>query len=106
MNLNVEGCYVDRKFDFEVDARTEIKKVGDYKVKMLLSFDKQSVQVFVKRDIVSADKSNLENYIEIKNFGKYELSGVLLHRNKPNDLNIGAVGHLKISGGKQGEEIK
>ncbi|XP_022112947.2 apolipophorins [Pieris rapae] len=104
-NLDVEGAYVDRKFDFEVDARTEIKKVGDYKVKMSLNVDKQSIELFVKRDIVSADKSNLENYIEIKNMAKYELSGVVTHRNKPNDLNLGAIGHFKVSGGNLREEI-
>ncbi|CAK1546590.1 unnamed protein product [Leptosia nina] len=104
-DLDVEGIYVDRKFDFEINARTAIKKVGDYRVKILLTLDKQSVEAFVKRDIVSPDKSNLENYIEVKNMGKYELSGVVLHKNKPNDVNIGAIGHLKLAGGELKEDI-
>lgn len=69
-------------------------------------YDKNGIEIFSKRDIVSADKSNLENYIEFKNLGRYELSGVLLHKTKPNDLNVGAIGHLKATLGSKTQEIK
>lgn len=53
--------------------------------------------MFAKRDITNPEKSNLENYIEVKNVGRYELSGVSLHKNKPNDVNFGFVGYLKVT---------
>ncbi|VVC87559.1 unnamed protein product [Leptidea sinapis] len=105
VDLEVLALYVERKFHFDLDARTHIKNANDYRVKLQTSADKQSVEVFMKRDIVSADKSNLENYIEFKNMGRYELSGVVLHRMKENDLNIGAVGHLKIASSNLKEDI-
>ncbi|XP_038219067.1 apolipophorins [Zerene cesonia] len=104
-DLDLEGIYMNKEFDFEIDARRHIKKDGDYRVKLGLKLDKQAIEVLVKRDIVSADKSNLENYIDIKNMAKYEVSGVVLHRNKANDLNIGAIGHLKLAGGGMKEDI-
>ncbi|XP_072946075.1 apolipophorins [Epargyreus clarus] len=105
-DIDVEGQYADRKADFEVEARTHIKKQGDYSVKIKGEIDKHGMEAFAKRDIVSAEKSNVENYIHFKNFGKYELSGVVLHKTKANDMNVGAVGHLKISGGGKNEDIK
>lgn len=106
VDIEVEGQYVDKKALFDLEARTAIKKPGDYSVKVVANFDNKGVEAFAKRDIVSADKSNLENYIVVKNVGKYELSGVVLHKTKPNDVNVGAVGHLKISGGGKNEDIK
>lgn len=106
LTVGVEGQYIDKKAEFELDARTQIKKPGDYLVKVVAGFDKQGVEAFAKRDIVNNDKSNFENYILIKNIGKYELSGVVLHKNKPNDVNVGAIGHLKISAQGKNEDVK
>lgn len=106
VDIEIEGQYMDKKADFDLDARTQIKKPGDYSMKMKAAFDKNGVEVFSKRDIVSADKSNLENYIEFKNMGRYELSGVLLHKTKPNDMNVGAIGHLKATMGSKSQDIK
>ncbi|XP_050357243.1 apolipophorins [Nymphalis io] len=106
IDLDIGGVYLDKKASFDLEARTQIKKVGDYKIKWSLNFDKHTIESLIKRDIVSADKSNLENYIDFKNVGKYELSGVVLHRLKEHDKNIGAVGHLKISGTGKDEDIK
>lgn len=105
-DLEMGGVYFEKKANLDLEARTQIKKVGDYSVKFNLDLDKQSVEALMKRDIVSADKSNLENYIEFKNFFKYELSGVVLHRVKTNNVNVGAIGHLKVSGGGKEEDIK
>ncbi|CAG9133770.1 unnamed protein product [Plutella xylostella] len=105
-DLDVEGQYVDKKGEFDLEARRHIKKPGDYSVKVVSSFDKKGFEAFAKRDIVSADKSNLENYLVLKGVGKYELSGVVLHKTKPNDINVGAVGHLKLNGGGKNEDIK
>lgn len=105
-DLEIEGQYVDKKAEFDLEARTQIKQPGDYSVKLVANADKRGVEVFAKRDIVSADKSNLENYIAIKDFGKYELSGVVTHKSKPNDVHLGAVGHLKINGAGKKEDIK
>ncbi|XP_047037209.1 apolipophorins isoform X1 [Helicoverpa zea] len=106
VDVEVEGQYMDKKAEFDLDARTQIKKPGDYSIKMKAEYDKNGVEVLAKRDIVSPDKSNLENYIEFKNIGKYELSGVLLHKTKPNDMNVGAIGHLKASMGSKTQDIK
>ncbi|CAG5023070.1 unnamed protein product [Parnassius apollo] len=106
VNLELEGQYIDKKAELELEARTFIKKAGDYSYKLKAEFDRQGLEAFVKRDIISGDKSNFEDYIVIKDFGKYELSGVVLHENKANDVNIGAIGHLKVSGGGKNEDIK
>ncbi|CAH0764921.1 unnamed protein product [Diatraea saccharalis] len=106
LDIDIEGQYFDRKGEFELDSRTQIKKQGDYSVKLSAGFDTQGFELLAKRDIVSSDKSNLENYIQIKNVGKYELSGVVLHKNKPNDINVGAIGHLKITAGSKSEDVK
>ncbi|XP_063370071.1 apolipophorins isoform X1 [Cydia amplana] len=105
VDIVIEGQYIDKKAEFELEARTQIKHPGDYSVKLIANADKNGIEVFAKRDIVSADKSNLENYIAVKNIGKYELSGVVTHKNKPNDVHLGAVGHLKIAGGGKNEDI-
>lgn len=75
-------------------------------MKLKAFYDKNGIEVFSKRDIVSPDKSNLENYIEFKNIGRYELSGVLLHKSRPNDVNVGAIGHLKATVGSKSQDIK
>ncbi|XP_022837131.1 apolipophorins isoform X2 [Spodoptera litura] len=106
VDIEVEGQYMDKKADFDLEARSQIKKPGDYSIKMKALYDKNGVEVFAKRDIVSADKSNLENYIDFKNIGRYELSGVLLHKTKPNDMNVGAIGHLKATVGSKTQDIK
>ncbi|CAH2098987.1 unnamed protein product [Euphydryas editha] len=106
LDIDVGGIYFDKKANFDLEARRNIKKSGDYKIKWSLNLDKQTIEALIKRDIVSADKSNLENYIDFKNVGKYELSGVVLHKLKERDTNIGAIGHLKISGTGNDEDIK
>ncbi|XP_075987202.1 retinoid- and fatty-acid binding glycoprotein apolipophorin isoform X2 [Anticarsia gemmatalis] len=106
LDIEASGQYMDKKAEFDLDARTHIKKQGDYSLKIKTLYDKNGVEVFSKRDIVSADKSNLENYIEFKNIGKYELSGVVLHKTKPNDMNVGAIGHLKVTMGSKAQDIK
>lgn len=106
VDIDVEGQYVDKKAEFDLEARQQIKKPGDYSMKLKAIVDKNGIEVFSKRDIVSADKSNLENYIEFKDIGRYELSGVLLHKTKPNDVNVGAIGHLKSSVGSKTQDIK
>ncbi|KPI95250.1 Apolipophorin [Papilio xuthus] len=106
VDIELEGQYLNRKAELDLEARTHVKKPGDYSLKLKAEVDRQGVEAFAKRDIVSADKSNFENYITIKGVGKYELSGVVLHRNKANDMNVGAVGHLKVSGGGKNEDIK
>ncbi|KAI8425854.1 hypothetical protein MSG28_011618 [Choristoneura fumiferana] len=106
VDIEIEGKYMDKKAEFDLEARTQIKQPGDYSVKLVANADKRGVEVFAKRDIVSADKSNLENYIAIKDCGKYELSGVVTHKSKPNDVHFGAVGHLKINGAGKKEDIK
>lgn len=106
LEIDVGGAYLDKKASFELDASRNMKKPGDYKIKWSLYVDKQSIEALIKRDVVSAEKSNLENYIDFKNVGKYELSGVVLHKLKEHDTNIGAVGHLKISGSGKDEDIK
>lgn len=105
-DIELEGQYLDKKAAFDIEARTHIKKRGDYSVKVNAEANDRGLEVFAKRDIVSADKSNLENYIDLKGVGKYELSGVVLHKTKPNDMNVGAIGHLKVSGGGKNEDIK
>ncbi|RVE54932.1 hypothetical protein evm_000299 [Chilo suppressalis] len=106
LDIDIEGQYFEKKGEIKLDSRTQIKKAGDYSVKLSTKFDTQGFELVAKRDIVSADKSNLENYIQIRNVGKYELSGVVLHRNKPNDINVGAIGHFKISAGSKSEDVK
>ena len=106
VDIEVEGQYADKKAAFDLEARQQIKKQGDYSLKLKAFYDKNGVEIFSKRDIVSADKSNLENYIEFKNIGRYELSGVLLHKTKPNDVNVGAIGHLKATVGSKSQDIK
>lgn len=96
---------VDQKADLELKARTQIKRPEDYSFKLNTNLNKHGLEVFSKRDVVNNDKSNLENYIVVKGVGKYELSGVILHRTQLNDINVGAVGHLKITG-KKNEDIK
>lgn len=96
---------VDQKADLEFKARTQIKRPEDYSVKLNTNLNKHGLEFFSKREVINNDKSNLQNYIVVKGVGKYELSGVVLHRTLPNDINVGAIGHLKISGGKN-EEIK
>ncbi|KAL0810218.1 hypothetical protein ABMA28_011000 [Loxostege sticticalis] len=106
LDIDVKGQYFDKQGKFELEARSQVKKPGDYVVKVAAEFDKQGVEAFAKRDIVNPDKSNFENYIQVKNVGKYELSGVVLHKNKPNDVNVGAIGHLKVTAGGKNEDIK
>lgn len=106
IDVSGEGQYLERKASFDLDGRTQIKKQGDYSLKLKAEVDKNGLEVFSKRDIVSADKSNFENYIDFKNVGKYELSGVVLHKTKPNDVNVGAVGYLKITVGSKCQDIK
>jgi hypothetical protein len=106
MNVEVDTLYFDKKGDFKIDARQQIKKQGDYSVKVCANAEKQGFEVVAKRDILSADKSNFENYFMLKDIGKYELSGIVLHRNKPNDVNVGANGHLKVTAGSNNEDIK
>ncbi|XP_049881562.1 apolipophorins [Pectinophora gossypiella] len=106
LDVELQGQYTDKKGEFNLEARRHIKKPGDYSVKVTAEVDKKGIEFLAKRDIVSADKSNLENYIVLKGVGKYELSGVVLHKNKQNDINIGAIGHLKISSGGKNEDIK
>lgn len=106
VDIELFGQYTEAKASFNLEARTQIKKPGDYSVKANFAYDNKGIEVFAKRDIESADKSNLENYVVVKGIGKYELSGVVLHKVKANDLNVGAVGHFKISGGDKSEDIK
>ncbi|XP_063834944.1 apolipophorins isoform X2 [Ostrinia nubilalis] len=106
LDVGIKGQYFDKHAGLELEARTQIKKPGDYHVKMSAEFDKQGIEVLSKRDIINPDKSNFENYIQIKNIGKYELSGVVLHKNRPNDRNIGAIGHLKVTASGKNEDIK
>lgn len=106
IDVSAEGQYLDKKASFDLDGRCHIKKQGDYSFKLKAEVDKNGLEVFSKRDIVSADKSNFENYVDFKNVGKYELSGVVLHRTKPNDVNVGAVGYLKITVGSKCQDIK
>ncbi|KAJ8705174.1 hypothetical protein PYW07_011001 [Mythimna separata] len=106
VDVELSGLYQDKKADFDLEARQQIKKPGDYSMKLKAAVDKNGIEVFSKRDIVSADKSNLENYVEFKNVGRYELSGVLLHKTKPNDMNVGAIGHLKATVGSKTQDIK
>lgn len=106
VDIELEGVYLDKSAEFDLEARTQIKKPGDYTIKINAEYNKQGIEAFAKRDIESADKSNLENYIVVKGVGKYELSGVVLHKTKVNDMNVGAVGHFKISGGGKVEDIK
>ncbi|XP_023946306.2 apolipophorins [Bicyclus anynana] len=106
IDLDVGGVYMDKKASIELDGRTHIKKEGDYKVKWVVNINNQEVEGFYKRDIVSAEKSNLENYIDFKKLGKYELSGVVLHRMKANDVNVGVIGHFKISGTGKDSDLK
>ncbi|XP_045779870.1 apolipophorins [Maniola jurtina] len=106
VDLDVGGLYMNRQASLKVDGRTHIKKEGDYKVKWAINFDKQAVEGLVKREIESPDKSNLENYIDFKNLGRYELSGVVLHRMKASDVNVGAIGNLKITGAGKNEDVK
>ncbi|KAJ0171016.1 hypothetical protein K1T71_013215 [Dendrolimus kikuchii] len=107
VDINLEGLYLDKSAQLDLDARTGTKKPGDYSVKLVANIDKSGVEVFAKRDITNAEKSNLENYIEVKNVGKYELSGVSLHKNKPNDVNFGFIGYLKVTdASKKHQETK
>ncbi|XP_039760975.1 apolipophorins [Pararge aegeria] len=106
VDFDVGGVYMDKKASLQVDGRTQIKKEGDYKIKWAVNVDKQVVEGLIKRDVVSADKSNLENYVDFKKLGRYELSGVVLHRVKANDVNVGAVGHFKISGTGKDADLK
>ncbi|KAL4704767.1 hypothetical protein ACJJTC_016888 [Scirpophaga incertulas] len=106
IDIDAEGVYFDKKGDFDLECRTHSKKPGDYYMKLSTNFDKQGFEALAKRDIVNNDKSNLENYIKIKEVGKYELSGVVMHKYKPNDINVGAVGHLKISANSKNEDVK
>ncbi|XP_041983389.1 apolipophorins [Aricia agestis] len=105
-DFGLEGNYVDRRAQLNIEARRNIKKEGDYRVKTNIALDRQAVEALVKRDVVSNEKSNLENYIDFKGIGRYELSGVVLHKIKSNDINVGAVGHLKVSGSGKDEDIK
>lgn len=105
VDIEVGGQYMDKSAEFDLEARTHIKKAGDYSVKLAAEVDKKGIEVLAKRDIVSADKSNLENYIVVKGLGKYELSGVVMHKVKENDINVGANGHLTISGNGKNEKI-
>ncbi|XP_053619006.1 apolipophorins isoform X2 [Plodia interpunctella] len=106
VDIELQGKYQDKKADFNVICRKHIKHPQDYSFKLNTNFDKQGLEVFSKRDCLSDDKSNFENYVQIKNVAKYELSGVVLHRDKPNDIAKGANGHFKISGKGKSEDIK
>lgn len=83
----------------ELKARCHIKKPEDYSFKLFLGADNHEIEVFSKRDIINPDKSNFENYISVKGIGKYELSGVVLHKINSKETHIGAVGHLKVTYG-------
>ena len=104
--IDIGGQYVDRSAKLEVEARTKIKRPGDYSVKVKANLNDACIEVLSKRDVVSADKSNFENYLDITGVGRYELSGVVLHKTKPNDMNVGAIGHFKIKAGSNNEDIK
>lgn len=106
VDVEFDFSNADQKADINLKSRTHIKRPEDYSVKLIANVNKGGLEVFSKRDIINADKSNFENYFSLKGVGKYELSGVVLHRIKTNDLNVGAVGHLKISGGGKNQEIK
>lgn len=96
---------VDQKADLEVKARSHTKHPEDYSIKINANLNKNGLEVLSKRDLINNDKSNFENYVAVKGIGKYELSGVVLHKIQPNDITVGAVGHLKVTGQKN-EEIK
>lgn len=90
LEIDVGGVYMDKKANFELDASRNISVFGC----------RQTI------DWSAHQESNLENYIDFKNVGKYEPSGVVLHKLKEHDTNIGAVGHLRISGSGKDEDIK
>ncbi|KOB75992.1 Apolipophorin protein [Operophtera brumata] len=77
---------VDQKADFELKARTQMKKPEDFSVKITTNLNKNGLEIFSKRDVINNDKSNLENYVVVKGIGKYELSGVVFHKTQPNDI--------------------
>lgn len=100
------GQYLDRNAKFDLESRTQIKKVGDYSVKAKASLNDACIEILSKRDVVTPEKSNFENYVDITGVGRYELSGVVLHKTKPNDVNVGAIGHFKIKAGSNNEDVK
>ncbi|XP_013192546.1 apolipophorins isoform X2 [Amyelois transitella] len=106
VDVELDGQYQDKKANFAVIFRKHIKNPQDYSFKLNTNVDKQGLEVFSKRDCLSDDKSNFENYVQIKNVAKYELSGVVLHKDKPNDIVKGANGHFKISGKDKTEDFK
>ncbi|GBP78977.1 Apolipophorins [Eumeta japonica] len=106
VDVELEGKFGTNKAEFDLEARTHIKAPGDYSIKIDAEVDDKGVELVAKRDIVNADQSNFENVFVIKNMVKYELSGVVTHRNKPDDVNFGTVGHLKVSGGGKTEDLK
>ncbi|KAM3956905.1 retinoid- and fatty-acid binding glycoprotein apolipophorin isoform 2-T2 [Aphomia sociella] len=106
VDVEFEAQYQKDKADLDLKARSHIKQPDDYSVKLVANLNNKGVEVFSKRDCLSSEKSNFENYVLIKGFGKYELSGVVLHKNNPNDVVNGAIGHFKISGGSKTEDIK
>ncbi|XP_037295541.1 apolipophorins isoform X2 [Manduca sexta] len=106
IDIDIEGQLQDKSAGFNLDARTHIKKEGDYSIKVKANLNNANLEAFSRRDIVSAEKSNVENYIDMKGVGRYELSGFVLHKTKPNDVNVGFIGHLKINGGGKNEDFK
>lgn len=106
VDVEFEAQYAKDKVDLELKARSHIKQPDDYSLKLIANVNDKGLEVFSKRDCLTDEKSNFENYVTIKNFGKYELSGVVLHKNKPNDVVVGAVGHFRVSGGSKTEDIK
>lgn len=106
MNLRVECLYINKKASVILESVQHVKKSGDYQNKITVSIDDNRVTVFTKRVIISDEKFNVDNYIEIKDGSKYELSGVVLHKLKTNEKNIGAVGSLKINRAGKTEDIR
>lgn len=104
IDVEAEGKYFDKSGKIDLKARKQDS--GDYSAKLEAQVLDNGVEIFAKRHVENEFKSNFENYIAIKNFGRYELSGIVDHKTKSNDLNIGANGHLKMRTGKQQQDIK
>lgn len=106
VELEIEGKYDKYSGELEAKARTNIKHPGDYNIKLEAQVMDKGIEIVANRDILDNDKSNFENSISMKGVGKYELSGVVTHKIKSDDINIGANGHFKLRSGKQQQDIK
>lgn len=102
----MEGQFRDKKTELDIKGRTNIKKAGDYNFKASAKFNGKGIEALSKRDYVDEDKSNFENYVSIKDVGKYELSGVVMHRTKVDDVNVGATGFAKVQTSTKTDELK